>query len=97
MPIDDAKIIEIAKTVATKNLHSSSVSNVTSEDVVDSVGRDALQITIVLTSGSSERITGEQALKTLVDIQDSLQRQGEQRLPIIAYATEDELSEIGNS
>ena len=66
------QILTIARDVATANLTSSSVSNVITEPTIDSEGREALRITIVLEPGATARITGDATLDTLVQIQDRL-------------------------
>ena len=91
------KIVKIAKDVATANLKSSSVSNVVSEPATDSTGRDAVRITIILKPGAAAKIDGDAALDTLVQIQDRLRKAGEERFPIVEYATKEELEESGDS
>jgi len=68
-----------------------------SQPTVDSEGRDALRITIVIESGAAARIKGDAALDTLVQIQDRLREAGEERFPIVEYATKEELEESGDS
>lgn len=91
------RIIEIAKDVATANLTSSSVSNIVSDSAIDSEGREALRITIVIKPGAVTKIRGDAALDTLVQIQDRLREAGEERFPIVEYATQEELEESGDS
>ena len=91
--LEQKKIIEIAQKVAVANLSSTAVNSVLSEPTVDSQGREALQITIVLEPGVAEKFKGDAVLKTLVEIQSQLQTAGEDRFPIVQYATEDELNE----
>jgi hypothetical protein len=81
----------IATTVATANLGSSSVSVVNIAPTTDSAGDAALRVTIVFTPGSTDAISGDAALNTLVQLQHALQNEGEDRFPIVEYATEDEL------
>jgi hypothetical protein len=66
---------------------------------VDSEGRDALKITIVLMPGSTASIESkaEAVLDTLVQIKNRLQEEGEERFPIVEYATQEELDESGDS
>src|ERR1700682_4582304 len=91
------RIIEIANNVATANLTSSSVSNIVSDSAIDSEGREALRITIVIKPGAATRIRGDAALDILVQIQDQLREAGEERFPIVEYATQEELEESGDS
>ena len=88
------EIDDIAKQVATANLSSTMVSSAISAPGFDSEGHDALRITIVLTPASSTAaIDGDKLLDTLVQIQEQLRKRGEERLPIIEYATTKELEE----
>jgi len=97
--IENEKIAQIAAQIATENLSVSSVSTATSESTVDSEGRDALKITIVLTPGSTAAIKSKASavLDTLVQIKKKLQEEGEERFPIVEYATSEELAESGDS
>src|SRR6266851_3697537 len=72
--LDEKRIREIAQEVATANLTSANVSSVSSSAAVDSEGRDALRITIVIKPGSASRIKGDATLDTLVGIQGRLSR-----------------------
>jgi hypothetical protein len=89
-------IDSIAKQVASANLSSDSVVNVVSEPIIDSEGDAALKITIVLTPGSTDSISGDAALNTLFQMQQRLQAAGENRFAIVEYATEDELGAGAN-
>lgn len=89
--LDEKKIQEIARAVATANLASANISSISSSTAVDSEGHDALRITIVITPGAEAKITGDAALDTLVGIKERLRREGEERLPIVEYATKEEL------
>src|SRR5262247_4024164 len=90
--LDKDKIDAIATQVATANLGVANVSSAISSPTVDLTGRDALEITVVLTSESSAiNMPPGAALKTLVEIHDELLKQGDQRFPFLRYATRDEL------
>jgi hypothetical protein len=95
--LEKEKIEQIAKAVASANLASSSVSEVRSEPFVDSEGHDALRITVILTPGSADKISGDATLNTLVKIQSELQRAGENRFALVQYATAAELEESASS
>ena len=77
----------IAKSVATATHGSQSFSTVMSAPIVDSTGRDALEITIVLTPGSADNISGAAAVRTLAEINRRLQEAGEERFSFIRYST----------
>ena len=92
--LDTKQIDDIAKAAASANLSSTSIVSVTSRPTIDSEGDAALRITIELTPGSTSSISGEAVVKTLSQIRDRLQEAGEDRFPIIEYATSDELKEL---
>ena len=93
--LDEKQILKIASEVAKANL-SSTFSSTASSTAVDSEGHDALKITIVIKPGAADKIKGDAALDTLVQIQDRLRKAGEERFPIVEYATQKELDEIGS-
>jgi len=95
--LHEKRIQEIAQEVASAKLTSANVSSVSSSTAIDSEGREALRITIVIKPGSRSRIKGDATLDTLVGIQDRLRSEGEERFAIIEYATKRELSESGDS
>src|SRR5579885_3497884 len=94
--LDSAKIEQIAKSVATANLSSGSVSTVLSEPFIDSEGHDAVRSTIVLAPNSTSGIKGNTVLDTLVEIKNKLQRAGEDRFPLVEFATAAELEQSGS-
>jgi hypothetical protein len=59
--------------------------------MVDSLGRDALQIIIVLVPGSADNISGAEVLRTLVETNHTLQEAGEKRFFIIRHRTDESL------
>jgi transketolase N-terminal domain/subunit len=91
--LDREKIEQIAKKVAAANLAGAGISAVQSEPFIDSKGHEALRITIVLTPESVASIDGKMTLNTLVQINSELQRAGEERFPLVEYATTAELEE----
>ena len=60
-------------------------------------GEEALRITIVIASGTVDAVSGDAVLDTLVMSQKRLLEAGEERLPIVGYAAEDELDEVGDT
>jgi hypothetical protein len=96
--LDNSKIAKIARDVVTANLsNSAAVIDVTAAPRVDSEGRDALRITIVLRPINNARIEGEAALGTLVQIHTQLQAAGDDRFPLLEYTTENEAIAVGDS
>ncbi len=68
-----------------------------SEPIADSEGQEALHITIVLKPGGADRISGDMALDTLVEVERALRGANDDRFPIIDYATEEELASSGET
>jgi hypothetical protein len=95
--LDETTVIQIARAAATANLTNTAFSKIISEPATDSVGREALRITIVIEPGAATKLKGDAVLDTLVQIQDDLRKAGEERFPIVEYATEKELQESGDS
>lgn len=75
-----------------KRLPSLHLDDVVTEAMTSSDGDAALRITLVLTPESVDAISGDDALKLLVAIRDGLLREGDDRLPIVEYATADDLN-----
>jgi hypothetical protein len=94
--LDERNVSEIARTIAADNFTSAAVARVVSEPFIDSEGERVVRITIVLNPGFPDRIKGDDALNTLVGIHARLRDEGEERYPLIEYATEEELNEIGD-
>lgn len=90
------QIDSIVTEAARRTLGAKAVERAFSEPTVDSVGKDALRVTIVLKPKSVESIDGDSALDTLVKIQHDLEAQGEERRAIVGYATEDDLKNDGD-
>ena len=74
-----------------KRLPSVTLDDVLALPVTSSEGEAALRITLVLTAESADAISGEDALKLLIAIRDGLLREGEERFPIVEYATADDV------
>lgn len=92
--LPQAKIDEIVAEVATAYLTRETVERVMSEPTVDSQGEEALRITIVIRSDAVEKLKDDPVLDTLLEINDRLQEAGEQRFPLIRYATQAELDDV---
>jgi hypothetical protein len=92
-----AKIDQIVAEVATATLARENVDRVMSEAAIDSQGEEALRITIVIKEGAVERLKGDPVLDTLVQIHDRLLDGGEERAPLVEYATQAELDAVGAS
>src|SRR5262249_13116613 len=73
-----------------------SLVSVISSPTVDPVGDPALRIRITVTPESTAAISGDAALRTLHEIHRHLQERGEDRFPIIEYATPGEVERAGS-
>ena len=81
----------ISMNAASVALQGAELSAVFGEPTFDSLGKDALVVTIVIRSGV-EKISGDAAIDAFVRIQRDLSEAGEERFPIIEFATEEEMS-----
>jgi hypothetical protein len=91
--LDRTELHQIVSAAATAVLGNGRVGAVRIEPTADSEGRDALRVMLVLAPGSLASISGDKALDTIVAIQNRLLEAGEDRFPIIQFATEEELAE----
>lgn len=94
--IELREVDQVVEKAASVGLGRADVKRAFSEPGVDSEGREALRVTIVLGRGAMERVSGDSALDTLVRIQRDLRGRGEERLPIVEFVTEEELEESGD-
>lgn len=89
--LHDPQISEIAAKVARKKIDADALVRIVTEGATDSQGKEALRIVLVLHPAAARELTGDEALDLLVGMQRELQDAGEERLPIIEYATEQDL------
>lgn len=76
-------------------LGEDNVLRVEFEPTTDSRGRDALRIIVVLAPDATGRLKGGTTLDALVRLQERLHEMREDRVPLIEYATEEELAQDG--
>jgi hypothetical protein len=86
--LDTVKVAELAAQAARKWIE---LERVIVEPMVDSQGDEALRVTLVLDPKVVDGVSGDDVLDVLVDINEALQSAGDERLPIIYYATEEDL------
>ncbi len=94
--LDNDQIVAIATAVAKKQLGMKAVLRALSERASDSEGREALRVTIVIAPDVAKRLKGEAVLDTLTEISNRLLKEGEERFPIMEYATEAELNDAAS-
>jgi len=95
--LNQDKINQIVREVATANLAPYASGRVISEPTSDSTGQDALRITIVIAPDSAPKIKGDAVVDTLVQIHNRLREAGDERFQIVEYATEEELEYSGDT
>ena len=91
--LESPDVVKLMKQVAAGVLPASQLVEVRSEPMTDFDGRDVLRITLVLSEEAAKSFGGERALNLLTDIRDSLLRKGDERFPLIYYATPADLSD----
>jgi len=95
--LDYAELSKIVEKAAKSALGRRSVVRVFTEPGSDAEGQDALRITLVVTPSAVETIDGDALLDNILKIHVALWERGEQRTPMVSYATEEELAEIDDS
>jgi len=83
----------IARRIAENKMATLGLERVLARPAFDSEGRDALRVTVVLTPEAVQELSGDAALDLLAELNQALQREGEERFAVVEYATEAEMSE----
>ena len=94
--LDLKKVDRIVKKVAASTLKGK-VLRVRSEPMVDSMGREALRVWIVIGPGSFDEVVGEMSLATLMGVSDALLAADDERFPHIRYRTEAEMASVDDT
>ena len=94
--LDLPAVSTIIDRAATATLKGVKLSGVNTQPAVDSIGNDALHVTIVVAGDAAKDISGDEALDVIVRIQQDLQRSGDDRFAIVDFATEDEMRADGD-
>ncbi len=90
--LNDPEIQKLMKQVASGLIPGQQLLEVRTEPSVDSEGKDALRITLVVSDEAATTLTGDQLASLLVDVHDCLLREGDERFPLIYYATQSDLN-----
>jgi hypothetical protein len=85
--LDMETIKRFSTELAKAKFDAENVVRVESEPTANFHGEEALDIRIFVKRGVVERFTGEEVLDTLVQISARLRQSGDERFPIIWYAT----------
>jgi len=96
MTLKHDEIFCIVKAVAGKCLKPRNIDHILCEPTISWVGDEALNITIITKPAAFDRLKEGEARGLLVDIMDGLRDAGEERFPIIYYATTQELATLDN-
>jgi len=96
--LDHTAIADIAYKIASAKFKPIRIEKVLVEPTSDMDGRDAIELTVILAPVTVARLKnkGDAAAGTLVSILDHLQGAGDDRFPIIRYATRAELESVGD-
>lgn len=82
----------IALEVARTALAPHRVENALVDDTVDAFGNDALGVMLVIPSEAVSRLDGDTLIQFLIQLRERFEREGEQRRPIVEYATPEDLT-----
>lgn len=88
--LDTRRIARIADLVRTQ-FGESSLERIIVEPAIDSQGKDALRIILVMKPRAVRKLTGDRVIAVLVGVQRKFETEGDERFPIVEYATEQEL------
>ncbi len=88
------RVEEIAQVAASRIL-GERLHNVTVGHALDSEGRDALRLTLVMEG--DDVVEGKSALDAMLAMHDALVEEGEDRFPIVYFTNIDELAEDGDA
>lgn len=89
--LDFQTIESIAGRLAAQRLGT--LERVLARPATDSEGKDAVRVTIVLTPRAVSELSGDEALDLLTELNQTLEREGEERFAAVYYATDAELRE----
>ena len=95
--MSDDEVSRIVEKAAKHALGKKLVDRVFAEPGMDAEGHNAVRITIVVKPDAVDKIDGDLLLDNLLEIHDALRERGEERTPIVGYATEAELAESDDS
>ena len=95
--LDTDQISQIVTGAVEANTTPNSVRRVMAEPAAAFDGEDAVRITIVLTPEAVKQLAAGDPVDVLVRIWNGLRKAGDDRFPILDYATEAELEAVGDS
>jgi hypothetical protein len=95
--LDTNEIAKIVTQAVEANTAPNSVRRVMAKSGATFDGEDAVMITIVLTPAAVNQLVAGDPGDVLVRIWDGLRSAGDERFPMLEYATEAELEQVGDS
>ncbi len=95
--LQEDQIAQIVTRAVEANAAPNSVRRVMTEPAATFDGEEAVRITIVLTPEAVDQLANGDPIDVLSRIWDGLRSAGDERFPILQYATEAELEDVGDS
>jgi hypothetical protein len=95
--LDANEIAKLVTRAVEANTAPNSVRRVMTEPTATFDGEDAVRITIVLTPEAVDQLAAGDPVDVFTRIWDGLRDAGDARFPILQYATEAELEDVGDS
>jgi len=90
--LGNPRLAEITREVARDKLPQRWFLDVIVEPAIDSLGNDAIRLTIVLAPAAAKRLKGDDVIGVLVELRERLEAAGEERIRLLGYAAPDELA-----
>jgi hypothetical protein len=85
-------IVKITTEIVNANTAPQSVVSVTAKSSSGSLGEDVLRISVQLVPKAADMLRNDVPLNILFQLQDRLFKAGEERFPVLDYATPDEIA-----
>jgi hypothetical protein len=85
--LENPQIQKLMREVAAGILPTKALLDVRSVSADDSEGHEALRITLVLAEEAVDGLTREQLVGLFKEVRECLQREGEERFPMLTFAT----------
>lgn len=91
--LQPADIERDALEIARKNFGAKNVVRAVVEPWIDSDGDDTWRVLIVVDPALVDTISGDAVLDNIIELHNRLVEEGEERMPFLQYATEEELAQ----
>lgn len=87
--------VRLIRNALVSKLGERNVERLELQPTTDSQGREALRVLVVIAPGADQRLKGGAVLDALVSLQETFRELRDDRIPIVEYATEEELAQDG--